>query len=190
METLKRKHAQGIITAMITVLCIIGVQHTAPLPASAANGNSEVSTNSDADTSVANLDIKTVNSNTSEITTTDGVFRMNPDGSVSVVTDTGMNLYTLEKNGQSQFGASKSYEYEIENNTVFMTWTDTLNDIGPPAMTTFVSMQDISCWLAIAGMALATGAVIVATAGTAAAFGFAGASYVISAGGVVFGCYE
>lgn len=42
---------------------------------------------------------------------------------------------------------------------------------------------------AFAGAILGTVGIIVATAGTAAAFGFAGASYVISVGGVYYGCY-
>lgn len=124
----------------------------------------------------------------------DGSFELNENGTVDVLNQSGEVAYTLEKEGYSHDGTPVEHSYEVNGDNLTITWkevpsagqirTYATDDLGLPAD----PKDKAACLVSIAGMGLATGTLIVATGGTAAAFAAAGAGYITSVAGTVLSC--
>jgi hypothetical protein len=119
------------------------------------------------------------------VATSTGSFQMNDDGSVSVVSDTGKELFPLEASGISETGAAASVTYEPIGDNL------RISSHGLGAESANVAAKGLTwgCVLSYLGLGLGTAGFIIATGGTATIFILGGASYVVSVASFLESCY-
>lgn len=194
MNATIRRTPTLLIAITAAASLVLTFSSTAPASAAQPVAQSAVAATTAAGNAEQESPLEMVSSGTDymTLTTSEGEFLVNDDGSVSIVDNSGEELYPLGAAGVSEEGGAAPMTYELDGHELTISWDhdgttgDTPGEIANVAP--MAAGLTWGCVLSYLGLLAGTVGVIVATGGTATIFILGVGTYVINIAAAIESC--